>query len=90
MELTSNPTFKNEAQKIRDCEYIRLVSVEDKKTVEILRRATGLDAGESEAIVLTEEQNGNLLLMDAVKGRHIKEDLYLALLEEAKKYHDVK
>lgn len=131
LELTSNSSFADEAQKIKDCEYVRLVSVEDKKTVEILRRATGLDVGESEAIVLIEEQQGQLLLMDEAKGRnvarkmgirimgtigilmialekhllsyeetvqaieilrnvgrHIKEDLYMALIKEAEKYQE--
>lgn len=71
-ELTSNPSFKNEAQEIKCCGYIHVVSVDNRRAVEILRRATGLDAGESEAIVLTDEQQGNLLLMDEAKGRSTK------------------
>ena len=70
-ELTDNPLFENEALEIKNCGFIYARSVDNKRAVGILRRATGLDVGESEAIVLTDEQQGNLLLMDEVKGRKI-------------------
>ncbi len=130
-ELVINSFFEQEIQEIKTCNYIHVVKVSEKRAVEILRRATGLDAGESEAIVLMDEQEGNLLLMDEIKGRniakqmgmrimgtigilliasekqiisyneivqsveilrdsgrHIKKDLYEALLEAAKKFQE--
>ena len=68
-ELTSNSKFQEEVRKIQECTFIEIEYVEDSKSVNLLRRATGLDAGESEAIVLVDNQNADLLLMDEVKGR---------------------
>ena len=53
-ELTSNKRFALEAEEIRNCPYIRVVQIEDDKSVDIIRRVTGLDLGESEAIILTD------------------------------------
>lgn len=51
-ELTSNIQFRDEADVIVNAKYIKVVDVHDEKSVELLRRATGLDLGESEAINL--------------------------------------
>lgn len=37
-ELTSNDSFKEEAQQIRDCPYIRVVSVSETKAVDVIKR----------------------------------------------------
>ena len=79
-ELTDNPLFENEALEIKNCEYIHARSVDNKRAVGILRRATGLDIGESEAIVLTDEQQGNLLLMDEVKGRNVAKQMGIKIM----------
>lgn len=79
-ELTRNTLFRNEAQEIKSCGYIQVMNVDDKKAVGILRRATGLDAGESEAIVLIEEQQGNLLLMDEMKGRTVAKQMGIKIM----------
>ncbi len=68
-ELVSNPKYLSESKQIKECDYIHKVSVEDMKAVELLRRSTGLDAGESEAIILSDMIGADLLLMDEVKGR---------------------
>lgn len=42
-ELTSNQRFALEAEEIKKCSYIRVVQIEDDKSVDIIRRVTGLD-----------------------------------------------
>lgn len=50
-ELVSNKRFLNESRQIQECNFIHTVIVEDCKSVDLLRRSTGLDSGESEAII---------------------------------------
>lgn len=79
-ELISNSRFQTEAEQILSAEYIRKVVVEDKKSVALLRRATGLDAGESEAIILSDEIKADLLLMDELKGRQVAKQMGLDIM----------
>ena len=70
-ELTSNPKFVEEAEVIAKSSFIHKVNIEDRKSVSLFKRATGLDLGESEAIVLSDNIHADFLLMDEVKGRKI-------------------
>ena len=79
-ELTSNPKFAEESKEIKDCTFIHIVQVLDYKSVDLLRRATGLDMGESEAIVLTDNLQADLLLMDEAKGREIAENMGIKIM----------
>ena len=79
-ELTTNYSFKDEAELIKNSIFIEVISVKNIDSVEIFRRATGLDRGESEAIVLTDEMNADLLLMDERHGRHIAKKMGLAVV----------
>jgi len=78
-ELISNTKFQNEAQIIRECSYIFVEEVIDTKSVNIFRRVTGLDAGESEAIVMADEKKADLLLMDERKGRIVAKQMGLTI-----------
>lgn len=79
-ELTSNESFQEEAQQIRNCPFIRVVSVSETKAVDVLRRSTGLDLGESEAIVFADDNNANVLLMDEAKGRQVAKAMGLFIM----------
>ena len=79
-ELVSNISFKDEAETIRSSPFINIVTVSDHKTVDILRRATGLDLGESEAIVYAEEIAADIFLMDERKGRAIASSMGLPVM----------
>lgn len=78
-ELISNTKFQNEAQIIKECSYIFVEEVIDTKSVNIFRRVTGLDAGESEAIVMADEKKADLLLMDERKGRIVAKQMGLTI-----------
>lgn len=80
LELTSNDSFQEEAQQIRDCPFIRVVSVSETKAVDVLRRSTGLDLGESEAIVYADDHHAHILLMDEAKGRQVAKAMGLYIM----------
>ena len=79
-ELVSNSVFRSEAQQIQDSTFIKCVTVADEKSVSLLRRATGLDLGESEAIILSDTCCADLLLMDESKGRMVARQMGLHLI----------
>ena len=74
-ELTDNPLYENEAEIIRDCDFLDVREISDKARVKVLQNSTGLDLGETEAIVLAETTKADLLLMDEVMGRMVAKEM---------------
>ena len=70
-ELTLNPVFEKEAMQIKECSFITKVEVGEESSVNLFQRVTGLDRGESEAIIYTGSIGADLILMDEIKGRKI-------------------
>ena len=70
-ELTGNERYAEEAELIRSCSFVRVVAVRERKAVDILRRASGLDLGESEAIVYADDVKADILLMEEDAGRRV-------------------
>jgi len=89
-EVCSNPDFSDEANVIKNSSFIKVQVVNNEQSVKILR-ASGLDLGESEAIVLADSLTNSLLLMDERKGRQIAQSMgikitgTLGILIQAKK-----
>lgn len=79
-ELTVDERFRLEADQIRQKKFIVVKSVANSEAASLLRRATGLDQGESEAIVLTDEWKADLLLMDEAKGRNLSAQMGLRIM----------
>lgn len=79
-ELTSNKRFLDESRQIKECDYINTVAVDDENAVKLLRRSTGLDAGESEAIILSDLEKATYLLMDEVKGRIVAKQMGIKII----------
>ncbi len=79
-ELTENKKFFHEAEQIKNCFFIQVVEVKEYQFVNLLRRATGLDLGESEAIILSDSIHADLLLMDEVKGREVAEEMQINIM----------
>ena len=79
-ELTSDERFSSEANQIEDSEFIVVTPIRTPEAVSILRRATGLDKGESEAIVLSDEIKADFLLMDEAKGRDVSTEIGLKIV----------
>ncbi len=79
-ELTVNPKYTAEAELISNSSFIRVVSVKEKKAVDILRRTSGLDLGESEAIVYADDNKADVLLMDEARGRQVAKAMGLYIM----------
>lgn len=79
-ELVYNIKFPEESKQIRECAFIKKVHIIDSRAVELLQRSSGLDAGESEAIILSDTEKASLLLMDEMKGRQIAKQMGIQLM----------
>lgn len=57
--------------------FIRVVSIPDRKAVSVLQRAAGLDIGESEAIIYADDMHADIFLIDEASGRRAAMDMGL-------------
>ena len=81
MIVVSDTTpLRLEADEIRQKKFIVVKPVNNPESASILKRAAGLDQGESEAIVLSDELKADLLLMDEAKGRNISAQMWLRIM----------
>ena len=76
-ELTTNIKYKDEAEIINKSSFIRVVYVKERKAVEILQRVSGLDLGESEAIIYADDNKADIVLMEEEAGRIIAKSMGL-------------
>ena len=79
-ELISNINYPDEKQMIVECPFLKRLEVSDRQSIKILREVVGLDAGESEAIALAEENHADLLIIDERKGRRVAKQIGLKII----------
>lgn len=78
-EIVANKVFKNEVAVLEDCDFINIKKVKNEFAVKLLQKNMGLDLGESEAIVLCDELNGDILIIDERKGRAVAKSMDINL-----------
>ena len=78
-ELTTNITFKKEADIVKSSVFIKTSSIQNRKSLEILQAASGLDDGESEAIILADELKSDVLIIDERRGWKVAQNLGIAI-----------
>ena len=74
-ELTENSLYAEEAEIIKNADFLEVRKITNPERVQFLLNSTGLDLGETEAIVLAENTKADLLLMDEVMGRMIAKQM---------------
>lgn len=79
-ELVYNTRFPEESRQIQECSFINKIMVDNMEAVNLLRRSSGLDVGESEAIILSDNLNAGLLLMDEAKGRQVAKQMGIQIM----------
>lgn len=78
-ELVENEAYMEEARMVQECEFLLVNKVDNEKSVTILWNFTGLDTGESEAIILADEKQSDVLLMDERKGRQVAKKMGITI-----------
>ena len=78
-ELTTNVLFASEAEIVKSSKFLKVSPIQNKKSLEILQAASGLDDGESEAIILADELKSEVLIIDERRGRKVAKNLGISI-----------
>lgn len=76
-ELIINIDYQSEIDIIRKCTFLQIKIVEENLSVSLLQKQLKLDLGESEAIVLANNIDADLIIIDERKARRIAKDIGL-------------
>lgn len=79
-ELSASNEYQDEEEIIKSSPFIKVVSVENNQSIRRLQETTGLDLGESEAIICAEENNADTLLIDETAGRKIAKSMGIHIM----------
>ncbi len=74
-ELTCNAAMAKEIITIEENQFLRVNEVDNHFAVNLLREQMNLGTGESEAIVLAESMQADLLLIDEKRARRIAKEM---------------
>ena len=78
-ELITNESFSNEAEEVKKSAFLKISPVHNRQSIAILQAISGLDDGESEAIVLADEKKSDVLIIDERKGRMVAQKLGITI-----------
>ncbi|ADT85041.1 DUF3368 domain-containing protein [Thermococcus barophilus] len=78
IEVVERGKGKPGSDEVKNANWIKVIEVEDKLSVEILRKE--IEIGEAEAIVLAKELNANLIILDEKIPRIIAKSLGLTVV----------
>lgn len=78
-ELTTNQSFALEAEEVKKAPFLKVSPVQNKQSIQILQAVSGLDDGESEAIVLAGEKLSDVLIIDERRGRKVVQQLGISI-----------
>ena len=78
-ELTTNQSFSAEAEVVKNAKFLKVSPVQNKQSIQILQAVSGLDDGESEAIVLAGEKQSDVLIIDERRGRKVAQQLGITI-----------
>lgn len=79
-ELTVDCRFEDEMRQIDGADFILKRDVSKLENVDFLQRVSGLDRGESEAIILSDELRSDILLMDEALGRNVARNMGIKIM----------